>query len=88
MKKNSYEFELKAAKTPLQETMKSRNTDLLFTSHSDPLPKLENNDISKQNQPTTKLINFRKKKFLLENLKQKLNQTTQIFLIHITESKL
>ena len=26
--------------------------------------------------------------FLLENLKQKLSQTTQIFLIHITESKL
>jgi hypothetical protein len=86
MKENSYEFELKAAKTPLQETMKSRNTDLLLTSHNDPLPKLENNDISKQNQPTTKLINF-KKKFLLENLKQKLNQTTQIFLIQITESK-
>jgi hypothetical protein len=58
MKENSYEFELKA-KTPPQETMKSRNTDLLLTSHSDPLPKLENNDISKQNQPTTKLINFR-----------------------------
>jgi hypothetical protein len=87
MKENSYEFELKAAKTPPQETMKSRNTDLLLTSHSDPLPKLENNDISKQNQPTTKLINFRIF-FLLENLKQKLNQTTQIFLIHITESKL
>jgi hypothetical protein len=59
MKENSYEFELKAAKTPPQETKKSRNTDLLLTSHSDPLPKLENNDISKQNQPTTKLINFR-----------------------------
>jgi hypothetical protein len=87
MKENSYEFELKAAKTPPQETMKSRNTDLLLTSHSDPLPKLENNDISKQNQPTTKLINFRIF-FLLENLKQKLNQTTQIFLIHITERKL
>ena len=85
MKENSYEFEIKAAKTP-QETMKSRNTDLLLTWHSDPLPKLENNDISKQNQPTKKLINFRI--FLLENLKQKLSQTTQIFLIHITESKL
>jgi hypothetical protein len=59
MKENSYEFELKVAKTPPQETMKSRNTDLLLTSHSDRLPKLENNDISKQNQPTTKLINFR-----------------------------
>jgi hypothetical protein len=64
MKENSYEFELKAAKTPPQETMKSRNTDLLLTSHSDPLPKLENNDISKQNQPTKKLINFKKKKFI------------------------
>jgi hypothetical protein len=62
MKENSHEFELKAAKTPPQETMKSRNIDLLLTSHSDPLPKLENNDISKQNQPTTKLINFKKKK--------------------------
>ena len=59
MKENSYEFELKVAKTPPQETMKFRNTDLLLTSHSDPLPKLENNDISKQNQPTIKLINFR-----------------------------
>ena len=90
MKENSYEFELKVAKTPPQETMKFRNTDLLLTSHSDPLPKLENNDISKQNQPTIKLINFRFFFFLLllENLKQKLNQTTQIFLIDITESKL
>jgi hypothetical protein len=59
MKENSYEFKLKVARTPPQETMKSRNTDLLLTSHSDPLPKLVNNDISKQNQPTTKLINFR-----------------------------
>ena len=73
MKENPYEFEIKAAKTP-QETMKSRNTDLLLTWHSDPLPKLENNYISTQNQPSTKLLNFRTF-FLLENLKQKLNQT-------------